>query len=49
MAQVRGVTVDFSTIAISRVAALPDEGVEFDKPPDLQKSEAEEIFGYKFK
>ena len=32
MAHVRGMTMDFSTLAISRVIALPDEGVEFDKP-----------------
>ena len=41
--------MDFSTIAISRVTTLPNGGVEFDKLPDLRKSEAKEIFGYKFK
>lgn len=49
LARVRGVTVDFSTLAISRVTALPDEGMEFDKLPDLRKEEAEEIFAAKFK
>ena len=48
-AYVGGAYIDFSTMAISRVTALPDGGVEFDKLPDLRKAEAEDIFGYKFK
>lgn len=49
MAQVKGVTVDVSTRAISRVTTLSDGGVEFEGHPDLRKAEADEIFGYKFK
>lgn len=48
-AQVAGATVDFSTYSISQTLALPDHGVNMEALPDLRKTEAEEIFDYKFK
>lgn len=49
LAQVGGKTVDFSTLAMSQILALPNSGGKLEALDDLRKVEAEEIFDYKFK
>ena len=41
--------VDFSTITIFRVLNIPHNGVALEALPELQKSEADDIFDYKFR
>lgn len=48
-AQVGSKTMDFSTLTISQILALPDGGEKLEVLVDLRKAEAEEIFDYKFK
>ena len=48
-AMVDGVTVDFSTLAISQAFSLKSLGSEEPKLEDLTKAEAETIFEYKFR
>ena len=49
LAKVDGVTVDFSTQAISQAFLLPNQGAKIEALPALTKAEAEEIFEYKFR
>lgn len=48
-ASVDGRSVNVSTYSIFQILNIPHNGVELEALPELQKSEVEEIFDYKFR